>query len=138
MVEYMKEHNIALGGEPSGHIVFLRQNTTGDGSVAALNVLAVMRSENKKLSELSAAFIFVPQIQRALRIKEKRRLSSVPGYDSLMNNIKKGLNTQGRVYVRYSGTESVVRVLIEGKNKQLIQKYADDIEYFLRDKLNSV
>ncbi len=136
VVEYMKKNNIVLGGEPSGHIVFLNQSTTGDGCVAALNVLAVMCAENKALSDLRSVLVSVPQIQTAVRINRKSELNSIPGYNHLMENIKKGLKDKGRVYVRYSGTEPVVRVLIEGEDKSLIQNYADEVTCFLRENLN--
>lgn len=138
VVEHMKKNNITLGGEPSGHIIFLDQSTTGDGCIAALNVLAVMCSENKKLSELRSVVTPVPQVQTAIRIKQKSELSHIPGYSSLINNIEKELENKGRVYVRYSGTEPVVRVLIEGENKTLIQNYADKISSFLRENLAGV
>ena len=136
IVEHMKKNNIALGGEPSGHIVFLDQSTTGDGCVAALNVLAVMRAEDKALSQLRSVLVSVPQVQTAVRIKKKSELSSIPGYNSLIENIKKGLKDKGRVYVRYSGTEPVVRVLVEGEDKHLIQNYADQVICFLRENLS--
>lgn len=138
IVEYMRKNDIVLGGEPSGHIIFLGQSTTGDGCVAALNVFAVMCSENKALSELSSVLVSVPQIQKVVRIKKKSELSSIPGYDALMKGIKKGLKDKGRVYVRYSGTEPVVRVLIEGEDRHLIQNYADKVICFLRENLSSV
>lgn len=137
VVEYMKKNNIALGGEPSGHIIFLNQSTTGDACVAALNVLAVMRSENKTLSELRSVLVSVPQVQTSVRIKKKSELNLIPGYTSLIENINKKLDDKGRVYVRYSGTEPVVRVLIEGENKQLIQTYAKEVSSFLREHLSS-
>ena len=136
VVEYMKKNNIVLGGEPSGHIVFLDQSTTGDGCVAALNVLAVMCAENKTLSDLRSVLVSIPQIQTAVRIKKKSELNSIPGYSHLMETIKKGLKDKGRVYIRYSGTEPVVRVLIEGEDKNLIQNYADKVTCFLRDNLS--
>lgn len=138
IVEYMKKNNIALGGEPSGHIVFLDQSTTGDGCVAALNVLAVMCAENKALSKLRSVLVPVPQVQIAVRIKKKSELSSIPGYNTLMESIKEGLKDKGRVYVRYSGTEPVVRVLVEGEDKNLIQNYADQVICFLRENLSPV
>ncbi len=138
IVEHMRHNNIYLGGEPSGHIIFLNQSATGDGCVAALNVLAVMCSENKTLSELSSVLVSVPQVQAVVKIKQKSELSRIPGYNSLMENIKQKLENKGRVYVRYSGTEPVVRVLVEGKDKQLIQNYADKITDFLRDNIGSV
>ena len=136
VVEYMKQHNIALGGEPSGHIIFLDQSTTGDGCVAALNVLAVMLAEGKKLSELSAVFKPAPQVQTSVEVNKKPELAGIPGYSVLIEKMEKALKGKGRVYVRYSGTEPVVRVLVEGEDKQLVQQYAKEITGFLRDKLS--
>ena len=135
VVEYMKKSNIALGGEPSGHIIFLDQSTTGDGCIAALNVLAVMCTENKKLSELKSVITPVPQVQTTIRIKKKSELNHIPGYRALIDDMEKKLENKGRIYVRYSGTEPVVRVLIEGENKILIQNYADKISNFLSENL---
>jgi len=136
VVEYMKKNNIFLGGESSGHIIFLHQNTTGDGCVAALNVLAVMQSENKKLSDLRSVFKSVPQIQFALPVRKKTPLDNIPGYSELIKNIENDLSNNGRVVVRYSGTEPVVRILIEGKNKKDINSYATKINHLLDKKLN--
>ena len=134
IVEYMRRHNISLGGEPSGHIIFLNQGATGDGCVAALNVLAVMRSENKKLSELSKVLKLVPQVQISLKIKHKKDLSRIPGYGALIKKIN--LKNKGRVYVRYSGTEPVIRILVEGENLKSVKAYAKNISAFLKNHLN--
>ena len=96
-----------------------------------------MRSENKSLSELRSVLVSVPQVQTSVRIKKKSELNLIPGYTSLIENISKKLNNKGRVYVRYSGTEPVVRVLIEGENKQLIQTYAKEVSSFLQEHLAS-
>ena len=138
VVEYMKKHDISLGGEPSGHIIFLDQSTTGDACVAALNVLAVMRTENKRLSELSKILTPVPQVQKSVKIKIKPDLKTIPGYNILINNIKKELKNKGRVYVRYSGTESVIRILVEGEDKPAIQNYANKITEFLDNNLADI
>ncbi len=142
VVKQMQNHNIILGGEPSGHIVFLQQNTTGDGLVAALNVLAVMLLENKKLSVLKSIFSPLPQKQISIKIEKKIHqnlekhsssvlLSQIPGYTSLVNKITKKLNNNGRLYVRFSGTEPILRVLLEGEDKVLIQKCAEELKSFL-------
>ena len=132
VVEYMKKHNIVLGGEPSGHIIFLNHNTTGDGCVAALNVLAVMQSENRKLSELKSVLKTVPQVQVSVPVTKKENLSLIPGYTDMMNKITDRLKGEGRAYVRFSGTEPVVRILIEGENRDMIQNCADEISHFFR------
>ena len=135
IVEHMKKKNISLGGEPSGHIIFLGQSTTGDGCVAALNVLAVMCTEKKKLSELRAVLVPVPQVQATVRIKKKAELSRIPGYNTLLKKIKETLKDKGRVHVRYSGTEPLVRVLIEGEDKKLIQSCANQLVTLLREQI---
>ena len=135
VVECMKEKDIFLGGEPSGHIIFLNQSTTGDGCVAALSVLAVLHSENKKLSEMRSLFNFVPQVQGSLKVKQKPELHQIPNYTNLIEKIKKKLKGHGRAYVRYSGTEPVVRVMIEGEDKILIQKHKEEILAFLNKAL---
>ena len=132
VVNYMKKNNITLGGEPSGHIIFLNQNTTGDGCVAALNVLAVMRSENKKLSELKSVLKIIPQVQTSVPVSKKENLSLIPGYTAMMNKVTSHLKGKGRAYVRFSGTEPVVRILIEGENRDMIQNFADEISHFFR------
>ena len=133
VVEQMQNHNISLGGEPSGHIIFLKQNTTGDGLVGALNVLAVMVLENKKLSTLKSVFSPLPQQQISIRIQKEmhQNLSRIPGYTDLVNKITKKLHNTGRLYVRFSGTEPVLRVLLEGEDKVLIQKCAEELKNLL-------
>ena len=136
VVEHMRKNNISLGGEPSGHIIFLNQSTTGDACVAALNVLAVMRTENKKLSELSKVLVSIPQVQKSVKIKKRKELHKITGYNKMIEDIKTGLKNKGRICVRYSGTESVIRVLVEGKDKKLIQNYADKVTTLLSRQLN--
>ena len=142
---YMRKHNIILGGEASGHIIFLKQNTTGDGCVAALNVLAVMRTENKKLSLLKTSLKPWPQILKTVKLNnlslykqcKQKPVSHIAGYLSLEKKILKQLQKKGgRVYVRFSGTEPLIRVLVEGQNKQLAAKSAAQITDFLHKKFN--
>ncbi len=138
VVEYMKEHGITLGGEPSGHIIFLNQSTTGDACVAALNVLAVMRYENKKLSELRSVLLSVPQLKSSIHVTKKVNLSELKGYSSLMGKVQKKLAGLGRVYVRFSGTEPVIRILLESEDTSLMKSCSDEITHFLREKLVNV
>ena len=138
VVEYMKKNQIILGGEPSGHIIFLKHSTTGDGCIAALNVLAVMREENKTLSELRSSLKTIPQVHRSVALTKKVNgnvLSDIPGYQALINKISHRLQGQGRVYIRCSGTEPIVRVLVEGKDQKLIESYADEMTRFLQTHL---
>jgi phosphoglucosamine mutase len=135
VVEEMRKHGYSLGGEQSGHIICLDNSTTGDGCMAALDVLAVMRATGKKLSDLSDVMTDVPQVLINTRVKHKTELKSLPGYEDLTQKIKDRLKGQGRIFVRYSGTEPVVRVLVEGLDKQAIVAYAEEISNFLQAQL---
>lgn len=136
VVEEMRQHGYSLGGEQSGHIIHLDHSTTGDGCVAALNVLAVMRREEKKLSELKAIMEDIPQVLINTRVKHKRPLHEISGYDSLLENINQRLKGKGRTFVRFSGTEPLVRVLVEGPDKKEISEHAEEIASFLQKELS--
>lgn len=136
VVEEMKKNGFNLGGEQSGHIIFLDHTTTGDGCVAALAVLAVMKQTGKTMSELNHVFEDMPQTLINCRVK--RRVSSLDelvGYTTLVKGIEKKLNGNGRVFVRFSGTEPVIRVLVEGPSKVEITEYAETIASFLEKEL---
>jgi phosphoglucosamine mutase len=135
VVEAMRQQGYTLGGEQSGHIIHLDHSTTGDGCVAALNVLAVMRAENKSLHELSATMEDVPQVLINTRVKNRKDLSSIPGYTKLIESAEKKLAGKGRCFVRFSGTEPLVRVLVEGPDKNQIGQLAEEITKFLQSEL---
>ncbi|MCB0364542.1 MAG: phosphoglucosamine mutase [Bdellovibrionaceae bacterium] len=135
VVEEMRNHGYTLGGEQSGHIISLEHSTTGDGCVAALHVLAVMLQEKKKLSDLTKLMKDVPQVLINTRVSVRKDLESIPGYRNMMDDINHKLEGSGRTYVRFSGTEPVVRVLVEGQNKKEIGQYAEQIASFLQKEL---
>ncbi|MBC6415531.1 MAG: phosphoglucosamine mutase [Bdellovibrionales bacterium] len=136
VVEKMKQNKITLGGEPSGHIIFLNYNTTGDACIAALNVLAFMKKTGKKLSALRDLIKEYPQICLNVKIKKKRSLDLIPGYKDLLKSVKKDLSKQDRFLIRYSGTEKFVRIFFEGKKKKQIQAQAKKIQSFLEKHLS--
>lgn len=136
VVEEMRKHGHNLGGEQSGHIIFTDHTTTGDGCIAALNVLSVMIQTGVKLSELNRVIEDVPQVLINCRVKERRELDSVPGYKKLIEGIEAKLKSDGRVFVRFSGTEPVLRILVEGPNKREINQYANEIAEFLEKHLS--
>lgn len=124
VVELMKKEDIILGGEQSGHIIFLDSSTTGDGILAALKILEIMKRTGKKLSELKKQIPLMPQTREDLTIQKRLPLESM---SRVMNEIKKAekkLGTKGRVFVRFSGTEPLVRVLVEGENETEIKEIA--------------
>ncbi len=127
VVEEMRKHGYNLGGEQSGHLVFLDHATTGDGIVAALRVLAIMAREQKPLSELAKVMTRTPQVLVNTAVEKKIPIDQLPEVQQLIASIEKELGDDGRVLVRYSGTESKVRVMIEGMDEDRIKGWADDI-----------
>jgi phosphoglucosamine mutase len=125
VVEEMLKGGYNLGGEQSGHIVFLDHNTTGDGMITALQVLAIMQKKGAPLAELAEVMVTLPQTQRSVQVKEKKDLSLVPQIQRMIKECQKELGKRGRILIRYSGTEPVLRIMIEGENEQTITKMAD-------------
>lgn len=136
VVDEMRKNGYNLGGEQSGHIIFLDHTTTGDGCIAALSVLAVMKQTEKKMSELNHVFEDVPQVLINCRVRHRKELHDIAGYDALIKSIETKLNGDGRLFVRFSGTEPVIRVLVEGPDKAAISHYAEQIASFLEKELS--
>jgi phosphoglucosamine mutase len=136
VVEEMRRNGYVLGGEQSGHIIFLDHSTTGDGCIAALNVLAVMKRTGLTLSQLNEKMEDVPQVLINTRVRRREELEKLPGYSSLIRDIEERLKGEGRLFVRFSGTEPVVRVLVEGPDRLVIAKYAEEIASFLEKELS--
>ena len=137
VVERMRQGGYVLGGEQSGHIIFLEHSTTGDGIVAALNVLSVMMEKDKKLSELGNLFESTPQVMSNVRVKNKTPLSELMAFQKELAFVESELSDRGRVIVRYSGTEPLVRVLVEGPSLEQIQGYAERLSHCLSRELNA-
>ncbi|MCE9578319.1 MAG: phosphoglucosamine mutase [Deltaproteobacteria bacterium] len=127
VVEEMRKHGYNLGGEQSGHLVFLDHMTTGDGIIAALRVLAIMVRENRPLSELAAVMTRTPQVLINVKVDRKRPIEELAGVRGLIADVERELGDDGRVLVRYSGTETKVRVMIEGPNQDRIRDQAQGI-----------
>ncbi|HET9754293.1 MAG TPA: phosphoglucosamine mutase, partial [Myxococcales bacterium] len=127
VVEELRRSGYSFGGEQSGHLVFLDHATTGDGTVAALSLLSVMVESGKPVSELARCMEVFPQAQLGLVVKSKPELGSLPGVMRAIRDAEKKLGANGRVLVRYSGTEPKVRVLVEGPEQKSIDSYAAQI-----------
>ena len=136
VVEAMRAGNHNLGGEQSGHLVFLDHSTTGDGMVAALMTLATMQRTGKPLSELARVMERLPQVLINVPVESKPPLETLDGVTAIIKEIEGKLADQGRVLVRYSGTESKARVMIEGPDSDLIRQYADEIADALRAEIH--
>ncbi len=135
VMEKMIEGGYNLGGEQSGHIIFLDNNTTGDGLISTLQVLAIMKQTGKPLSELAACMKTYPQTLVNVKVKERRDLASIPEIAKRMAEIEKKLDGTGRLLVRYSGTEPKVRVMLEGENDKEIRALAEDLAGIIKEKL---
>ena len=127
VVEEMRKSGYNLGGEQSGHMIFLDNNTTGDGTLSALQLLAVMRRTGKTLSELSQCMVALPQVLLNVRVAERKDIMTIPEIEQRIREIEGLLGDQGRILIRYSGTEPLLRVMIEGKDTQEITTWAREI-----------
>ena len=135
VVEEMRRHGYNFGGEQSGHLIFLDHVTTGDGVAASLNLLAVMRREGRSLSSLASCFEPVPQVLVNVAVREKRPLPELPAVGRAIATVEKALGEEGRVLVRFSGTENKARVLVEGPDAKRIRSMAEAIAGSLREAL---
>lgn len=136
VVEEMRRGGFVLGGEQSGHIIFLDHSTTGDGCIAALNALAVVKSSGMKLSQLNERMEDVPQVLINTRVRRRDELTNIKGFNELMDRVQRDLEGVGRVFVRFSGTEPVVRVLVEGPDRAVIGRHAEEIAGLLERELS--
>src|SRR5215472_1843385 len=125
VVEEMLRGNYVLGGEQSGHVVFLEHGTTGDGLVTALAVLALMVESGKPLGELRRVMRRLPQRLLNVQVRERRDLASLPSVQGVIERITRDLGSRGRVLVRYSGTEPLVRVMVEGEQSAQVERYCE-------------
>jgi phosphoglucosamine mutase len=132
VVEEMLKRDASLGGEQSGHVIFRDFSTTGDGMITSLQVLRIMRSTGKKLSQLRKYIEKYPQVLVNIAVREKRQLERMPKVTRLIEKAKDALGRDGRVLVRYSGTENIARVMIEGKDRKAIGAMARGIAAAIR------
>lgn len=132
VVENMRANKYNFGGEQSGHLIFLDHSTTGDGILAALQLMAIMIKQNKPVSKLAKIMEAFPQVLKNVRTSKKLDLDLVPNFQSSVQAMEKKLGKDGRILVRLSGTEPVVRVMLEGKDHSTIVTMADELCDILR------
>ncbi len=132
VLEYMREHGYNLGGEPSGHIILSDYTTTGDGFVAALQVLAVVKKHGKPVSQVCHRFTALPQVLKNVRYRSGKPLENSK-VRTVINDAEQRLNGHGRLVVRLSGTEPVIRVMGEGDDKAMLEEIVDGIVDALTD-----
>ena len=127
VVEEMRRNGYCFGGEQSGHMIFLAHNTTGDGIISALQVLAIMQKSGKSLSELASVMRPLPQILVNVRVRERLPLEQLPDVQRLIEDVERRLGDAGRVLIRYSGTEPLMRIMLEGQDQDEITGMANQI-----------
>lgn len=116
-----------IGGEDAGHMIFLEHHKTGDGIIAAMQLIAAMLKENKPLSELARLMNVFPQKLINIDVERKPEISAIPGLTEIIRQVENDLGEEGRVLVRYSGTQNMLRVMVEGPSDELTDKYCRQI-----------
>ena len=127
VMEEMQKRNLSLGGEQSGHIIFSDYLFTGDGLATALNVLRTMAATGRELGDLADDLATYPQVLLNVRVRERIDLQAIPGVVAVMKKMEERLGKNGRLLVRYSGTEPLLRVMLEGQHKEEIDAWAKEI-----------
>ena len=132
VLEMMQKHQASLGGEQSGHILFPRRSTTGDGLLTALVLLDLLARSGSPLHELLSDLRVFPQVIVNVKVREKRPLEQIPAVVESIHQAETDLHGNGRVVVRYSGTEALARVMIEAESEQVMRVHADRIAQAIR------
>jgi phosphoglucosamine mutase len=125
--EYMQQHGNRIGGEQSGHIIFSKYATTGDGILTSLKMMEVMLAKEKPMSELAAPVVFYPQVLKNVRVKSKPDAQNDPDVQAAVAKVAEELGDEGRILVRESGTEPVIRVMVEAGSDEICEKYVDGV-----------
>ena len=135
VVEEMRRNGYCFGGEQSGHMIFLEHNTTGDGIISALQVLAIMQKSGKSLSELASVMRPLPQILVNVRVRQRLPLEQLPDVQRLIEDVERRLGDTGRVLIRYSGTEPLMRIMLEGQDQDEITGMANQIAELVKSSI---
>jgi len=127
VLQRLRRDNLNFGGEQAGHIIFLDHSTTGDGLLSAIMLLGLIAREDKPASEIFSPFKKFPQVLVNVRIKERKPFEDMPALSRSIQKCKATLGRSGRVFVRYSGTEPLARVMVEGPDEAVIKEMAESI-----------
>ena len=132
--EYMAKNGCRIGGEQSGHIIFSKYASTGDGILTSLKMMEVMLAKKKPMSELAAPLKIYPQVLENVRVTDKKAAQNDEAVQTAVKNVAEALGDTGRILVRESGTESVVRVMVEASDHDTCQKYVSEVVDVIRDR----
>ena len=136
--ENMVTNGHRIGGEESGHIIFTKYATTGDGLLTSLKLMEVMLAKEKPMSELAAPLVYYPQVLKNVRVKSKPDAQNDPGVQAAVKKVADDLGDTGRILVRESGTEPVIRVMVEAESNELCEKYVDSVIEVIKAKGHTV
>lgn len=136
--EYMTKNGCRIGGEQSGHIIFSKYASTGDGILTSLKMMEVMLARKKKMSELSEGFTVYPQVLKNIRVHNKAEAQNDNDVQSGVKTVAEKLGDSGRILVRESGTEPVIRVMVEAESEETCQKYVDEVIAVIKAKGHAV
>ena len=136
--ENMVENGHRIGGEQSGHTIFTKYETTGDGLVTSLKLMEVMLAKGKKMSELAAPVVFYPQVLKNIRVRSKPEAQNDPDVQAAVEKVAMELGDDGRILVRESGTEPVIRVMVEAGSDEICEKYVDRVIDVIKAKGHAV
>ena len=136
--EYMAENHCRLGGEQSGHIIFSKHASTGDGILTSLKVMEVMKARKQTLSQLCEGFTFYPQVLKNIRVASKPEAQNDPDVQAAVAKVAAELGDSGRILVRESGTEPVIRVMVEAESKDVCEAHVDSVIAVIRQKGHAV
>jgi phosphoglucosamine mutase len=137
VVDAMRQGDFTLGGEQSGHLIFRDSSTTGDGVLAGLKFLEIMIEEQRPASELRSVMERLPQLVRNIKVKEKVPLEQMPEFAKALKGAESKLSDRGRIVFRYSGTEALARIMVEGTDPSEIEKMAVDLSHQLTTSIES-
>lgn len=137
VMQEMRACGAVLGGEDSGHMIFLQHHSTGDGILSALQLIAALRSASRPLSELAEIMEVFPQLLMNVRVERKPEIENIPRVSEIIRNAEKSLGEKGRVLVRYSGTQPLCRVMVEGPGEEETRRYCEEIAEALREEIGS-
>jgi len=130
----MSNHGYRLGGEQSGHIIFSKYATTGDGIITALKMMEVMLAKKKTLSELKSPVAIFPQVLKNIKVTDKTMAQNDTDVKAAVEKVAEALGNDGRILVRESGTEPVVSVMVEAGSQELCVKYVDEVIEVIKSK----
>ena len=137
VIDRLLSDDYNFGGEQSGHLIFSDYATTGDGTISALKILDIMKRTNRKLSELAAQMSKYPQVLINVQVREKREFERMPRFMQALDDARSELEDRGRMLIRYSGTEQLLRVMVEGRDREQVAQIANTLAARAREEIGA-